>query len=282
MDPKTVPTILSRRLAVLSLVSLIGLGAAGTGHADPSARPYVVERVKIAAGDLPLFGLRYRAPVITTPAPAVVVLHGWLPAGSVGAGVVSGLAFRFQQAGYTAVALSLRGWPETGGEDDCGEQQAADVVHAARWLARQPGIDATRVAMVGHSQGGQVALLAASAGAPVSAVVAYAPPTDLARWATMSDVPGIVEYVATTCSKGGGLEVRSPLAVADQLRMPVLLVHGLDDTRVPPEHSLQLRDAIYDTGGVARLHLVAGAGHAMEDIESMPEVLSFLQEAFRD
>ncbi len=282
MGLKTVSTILWSRLVVLSLISVSGTGVAGTGHAGASAHPYVVERVEIAAGDLTLFGLRYRAPVVNAPSPTVVVLHGWLPAGSVGAGVISGLAFQFQQAGYTAVALSLRGWPETGGDDDCGEQQAADVLHAARWLARQPGVDATRVALVGHSQGAQVALLAAAAGAPVYAVVAYAPPTDLARWATMSDVPGIVEYVATTCSEEGGLEVRSPLALADRLQVPVLLVHGLEDTRVPPEHSLQLRDAIEKAGGVARLHLVAGAGHAMADIESLPEVLNFLQEAVRD
>jgi cephalosporin-C deacetylase-like acetyl esterase len=54
-------------------------------------------------------------------------------------------------------------------------------------------VDGDRIGIVGFSQGGQVALLAATRGTPVRAVVAYYPVTGVARWKVTTanpDIPG--------------------------------------------------------------------------------------------
>ena len=57
----------------------------------------------------------------------------------------------------------MRGFGGSGGEDDCGLEQPDDVVAVVDDLrARHPSV--ARVGLLGISQGGQVALLAAAAG----------------------------------------------------------------------------------------------------------------------
>lgn len=186
------------------------------------------------------------------------------------------LAFEFQQAGYAALALSLRGWPETGGVDDCGERQPDDAIEAVRWLARQPGIDADRIALIGHSQGGQVALLAGARDAPVAAIVAYAPVTDLELWGSMTHAPGIRDYVENDCSQGDGPASRSPVQAAKSIQAPVLLIHGTGDTRVQLLQSLRMADAMREVGKRVELVTVPGAGHHWSDLGGARTALHFL------
>ncbi len=238
---------------------------------------YTVERALIASDDLTQFGLLYRPPVSKQPSPAVVVLHGWAPYGSTGAALVAAFAARFQQAGFVSLALSLRGWPETGGEDDCGLKQPSDVVKAVHWLASRPDVDARRVVLIGYSQGGQVALLANALAAPVRAVVALAAPSDLAAWQKTTSVPGIVDYVRDVCGRGAGLKPRSPLHAVNRMKAPVLLLHGEHDTRVPASHSWRLSAALKDAGVNVELIVIPRAGHALEDVGDVPSILDYLR-----
>ena len=149
------------------------------------------------------------------------------------------------------------------------------------WLARQPGIDARRLALIGYSQGGQVALLALARDAPVRAVVAYAAPSDLLRWGERSSHGGIRDYVATVCSAGPGLQARSPLRQVASLNKPVLLIHGDRDERVPVAHSRSLFAALQSAGKSAQLHIVPDRGHPLDDIESLPVLGRFLARELR-
>ena len=64
------------------------------------------------------------------PRPAIIVLHGFQPAGTNGASLVEPLAAEFAGLGYVALALSMRGWPPSGGVDDCGLHQPDDIAVA--------------------------------------------------------------------------------------------------------------------------------------------------------
>ncbi len=224
-----------------------------------------------------LGGILFR-PEAAGARPAIVVLHGWQPAGTNGAAVVEARARQYAEAGYVALALSLRGWPPSGGSDDCGLKQPDDVVTSVAWLRALPGVDPHRVALVGFSQGGQVALLAAARDAAVRAVVAYFPVTDVARWkstTTNADIPG---YITAVCEPGG-LSARSPLLHAAKVAAPVLLLHGERDTRVPTEQSQLMAAALGSAGRRAELVLVPGAQHgftAAEDASVQPGVDAFL------
>lgn len=269
----------------IALVAGVGCGN-GASPAAPSSTvaPLTPGRteVSIAADGVTLGGILYR-PDTSESRPAIIVLHGWQPAGTNGALLVAGLARRFADDGYVALALSMRGWPATGGTDDCGLRQPDDVARAAAWLGGQAGVIGDRIGIVGFSQGGQVALLATARDANVRAVVVYYPVTDVMRWKSTTanaDIPG---YISAVCEPGG-VERRSPLANVAPLRAPVLLVHGDQDTRVPTEQSLLLRSERIRIGLPTELLLVPGAQHgftASEEAVARPVVDAFLAKLLR-
>ncbi len=273
-------TIGPRLLAAALSLWISGCDAPPTPTAPTSSQPPVAagrHEVSLTGAGVVLGGILFR-PEGPEPRPAVVVLHGWLAAGTNGAATVEARARRYADAGYVALALALRGWPPSGGADDCGLRQPDDVGAAIGWLRRQPGVIADRIGMIGFSQGGQVALLTAAANAGVRAVVAYYPVTDVARWKTTTtnaDIPG---YITAVCEPGG-VDARSPLLRAREIAAPVLLVHGDMDTRVPTEQSTLVHQARMAAGRPTELFLVPGAQHgfsAAEEAVARPVVDRFL------
>jgi len=185
---------------------------------------------------------------------AVLLVHGY--GGS--AEALGPLAEQFSRGGYDAAAMSMRGFGGSTGVDDLGLHQPQDVVRVAAWLRAERKYRG--LCAVGISQGGQVVLLAAAAGAAVDGIAAWAPVTDVARWRASTTYAGIPEYVDSLCADGRFAE-RSPLHVADQIRVPVLLVHGDADTRVPTEQSILLHRALLAAGCASTLELLAGIAH---------------------
>lgn len=275
----------------LGLVAVMTAGCGGGSGSTPttptptSTTPPTTpgrHEVTIAADGVTIGGILYR-PSTTTTAAAVIVLHGWLTAGSNGAALIEGRARRLSDAGYVAIAISMRGWPPSSGADDCGLRQPDDVVAVAQWLRTVPGVAADRVGLVGFSQGGQVALLAAARDSRLGAVVAYFPVTDVARWKTTTANADIPQYITQVCEPGGS-DARSPVTRAAAIAPPVLLVHGDADTRVPTEQSVRMATALGDAGRAVELFLVPGAQHgftAAEEAVATPVVDAFLAARLR-
>ena len=222
-------------------------------------------RVVIPGDDISIAGILYGPDDPGKSDPAIIVLHGWLEPGENGADMVSIVAWHLAREGYVALALSMRGWPDTGGRDDCGGSQPFDVVKAVQWLAHQPGVDPEQIGLLGFSQGGQVALLAAGLTPKIKAVVTFFPVTDLDRWAQTTGAPGIKDaYVPDVCAKGLGLEAKSPIYAACAINAPTLLIHGEQDTRVPMDQSLEMAKAMLDCGKKVQLQLVKGGEHMLK------------------
>ncbi len=166
--------------------------------------------------------------------------------------------------GRTAFAPSLRGQDGGQGQTELCLGEANDVVAAATMLRAIEAVDPGRMALVGGSIGGCVALRAAPHIPDLAAVVAFVPPLswkDLVRyhrtsWTPSSEVTcdGSVEprdlggpafadaFDAVICGHAGctdaQYESRSPLPYIQVQRAPTLIVAAEHDNIVPFEQQL--------------------------------------------
>jgi dipeptidyl aminopeptidase/acylaminoacyl peptidase len=188
------------------------------------------------------------------PYPALILLHGF-PGH---AHNMAGLARLASANGYVALALSLRGWLGSEGESDQGLRQPLDVLAAIDWLAKRPLVDRDRLALVGASMGGQVALLAAAHRPPIKAVASFFAATDLARWREAN--PFVRDYLDDLCGPEG-LPVRSPILRVAQIDVPVLLIHGELDENVPVAQTLAMDEALKSHGKDVETFIVQSGTH---------------------
>lgn len=144
------------------------------------------------------------------------------------------------------------GWPET--FDD-----ARNAIETITTDASQLGIDAGRVVVVGHSAGGHLALVgSATASVPPALVVSMSGPTDLERlWANGSQP---VRALTDRAPESIRWSVTSPIAMVP-IEVPIVCVHGADDTTVAPRHSTAFVEAAQRAGDVAEVVLVPGETH---------------------
>ena len=163
--------------------------------------------------------------------PAVLLIHG--------GGWVEGSADAFESLGpmlahkgLLAVAMDYRlapahRWPAM-----------LDDVGAALDLLQHQQVDASRVALWGHSAGGHLALMAAARWPEqVRAVVALGAPTDLR---TLEDAgPDRLDLVFDRDQ----IDPASPIRALHGQTPPILLVHGSKDRTVPVEQARALAAA---------------------------------------
>jgi dienelactone hydrolase/catechol 2,3-dioxygenase-like lactoylglutathione lyase family enzyme len=219
------------------------------------AEPVTIPGVGVTMG-----GYFFKPQTGQPPYPALVLLHGF--AGH--AHNLAGLARRATASGYAALALSLRGWLGSDGENDQGLRQPLDVLAAIDWLARRPLVDRNRIGLVGASMGGQVALLTAAHKPPIKAVASYFAPTDLARWREAN--PFIRDYLDDLCGPEG-LPVRSPILRVAQIDVPVLLIHGDRDENVPVAQTEAMAQSLKEHGKDVETFILEGATHYFNDKE---------------
>ncbi|QIN79912.1 hypothetical protein GBA65_16815 [Rubrobacter marinus] len=114
-----------------------------------------------------LVGTLFR-PSTSAPCPAVIALGG------AGGGLSEGGAETLASEGFAALSLAYFG---AGGlPQELVEIPLEYFERALAWLRAQPGVDAERVAVVGNSKGGELALLlGATYPEDVGVVVGYAP-----------------------------------------------------------------------------------------------------------
>jgi acetyl esterase/lipase len=153
-------------------------------------------------------------------------------------------------------------------------EQVGSAVRFVHAHAADYGIDAKRVGITGISSGAHLSLMiAGQPNAPVAAVAAIAPPTDLANWGKPSfllvDDPAMAMFVPAL---GLNLDLPksdvaalvrklSPITTVNVKFPPTLIVHGDADTIVPLQQARTMDQALADAKVVHELAVVAGGGH---------------------
>ena len=163
--------------------------------------------------------------------------------------------------GYAVLQPNFRGSNVTSdlveaGFGEWGRKMQTDLSDGVRDLAKQGVIDPKRVCIVGASYGGYAALAGVTLDPGVyRCAVAVAGISDLRRfrnWTTSNHSSVVQRYwdrfMGITDKKAAALEEISPIDHIAALNVPVLLVHGKDDTVVPYEQSEIMVNAMKKAG----------------------------------
>jgi dienelactone hydrolase len=197
-------------------------------------------------GAVPLAGYVARPNFVQGRVPAVLVIHQWM-----------GLtdhermeANRLADLGYVALAADIYGQdvrPQSVKEAaaQAGIYKGDRALYRRRIragleaLLAQPGVDPTRVAVIGFCFGGTGALEAARAGLPVKGVVSF---------------HGGLDFVPE----------QDPQAITAK----VLVCHGADDPNVPPKDVAAFHDEMRKTKADYTFIAYGGAVHAFTQKEA--------------
>jgi len=219
-------------------------------------------------------------PKNVTAAPAVILIAGSGPTDRdetvAGIPVFGHLARDLVAAGFAVVRYDKRGVGQSGGRAESATiaDYAEDARQALLWLEKQKGIDKNRIALVGHSEGGLVAMLTAGRErGKVAAMVLLATPSAngndivleqqkhmlskmpiddaqreekialqekinkaVIKGTGWTDIPEAARRVADTPWFYSFLTF-NPERAMDDTRQPVLIVQGELDVQVMPEHA---------------------------------------------
>jgi dipeptidyl aminopeptidase/acylaminoacyl peptidase len=168
--------------------------------------------------------------------------------------------------GYAVLQVNYRGSDGFGWEfmaagfGQWGAKMQTDLSDGVRYLAAQGTIDPKRVCIVGASYGGYAALAGATIDLGVyRCAVDVEGPSDLAKlieWDKdrVGGRQGVEydrywgRYMAATDSHDPHLAQISPAELADKVTIPLMLIHGKDDSVVPFEQSQMMADALRKAG----------------------------------
>lgn len=260
----------------------------------------------IPALDLPLPAcLHLPAAGTAGPLPLVILVHGfkgfmdwgpwpWLAEALAGAGQAC-LRFNFSHNGIGAAADAFTELDRF--QANTFSREVAELEAVLQAAAALPGIDPTRITLVGHSLGGAIALLAAARCGLASKVV---------TWAGVADLGGLLGLAGQTETwrRDGFLEVSNArtgqimrvgvelledweanrpsldvaAAMASLLRAgrPVTAIHGDQDPVVALDHGQRLQAAGAQLVVVAHGNHTFGAVHPFQ-AEPPPPLLEALR-----
>jgi uncharacterized protein len=212
------------------------------------------------------------------------------------------LAGQLAEAGYLVVRYDKRGVGQSGGRAESATMSdyADDLVTVVRWLRKQKDVDDRRVYVVGHSEGGAIALIAATRADDIRAVVTIAAPgtkgTELVLEQQRRALDGLKisddekqrridlqKQIMNAVLTGQGWEgvpeatrkqadtawFRSvlqwdPEPVVRKVDQPLLIIHGELDKQVPLQNAELLNGlALQRKKAPATLALVPGVNHLL-------------------
>lgn len=254
------------------------LTVAPQDYAGPVGAPYTTEPVRITSRAGHVLAGTMAWPTRPGKQPAVLLVSGSGPQDRDEAiALVPGfrpfrqIADTLARRGIAVLRLDDRGTGESGGVFTTATTQdfSEDAEDAVRWLKSLRDVDSTRVAIVGHSEGGLIAPMVAARGTRLAAIALMAGPA----WTGRRIVHEQNRYAASQSLSGAALDsvlrsadaavdsigreqrwygfflAHDPLAVARRLRTPpVLLLQGETDRQVTAGQADELAAAFKQAG----------------------------------
>ncbi|GJG85683.1 hypothetical protein tb265_08640 [Gemmatimonadetes bacterium T265] len=249
-------------------------------YAPPAGAPYAAEDVRVPTpGGFALAGTLTRPSAARGPVPVVVTITGSGPqerderlAGITGYALFRQIADTLGRRGIGVLRLDDRGVGASGGTFATATSRdfADDVRAALAWLrargAERGDVDARRLALLGHSEGGLIAPMVAADDPAVAALVLMAGPAYTGRRvltyqlrrdvvadttlapARRDSLLAVADRTRDSVLAGTAwmrfFDAYDPLATARRVRAPVLVLQGATDRQVTPEQADTLAAAL--------------------------------------
>lgn len=195
--------------------------------------------------------------------------------------------------GYAVLQPNFRGSSGYGrafteaGLHQWGLKMQDDISDGVKKLVADGIADPKRVCIVGASYGGYAALAGATFSPDLYAcAVSVAGVSDLPAMLTWEseqagrhsqNVSFWASRIGDATADAARLHATSPALHADQVRAPVLLLHGIGDTTVPIEQSEEERDALVRAGKKVEFVQLPGTDHYLSLAETRIQVLTEIE-----
>lgn len=228
----------------------------------------------------------YSGPEAELP-PLVISVHGG-PTSHVTTALDLGIQL-FTSRGIAVVDLNYGGSTGYGREyrdrlrGRWGDVDVEDSAAAARYLGERGEVDRRRIQITGGSAGGYTTLMALAVRDEFTSGVSYFGVADLVTFhdETHKFESRYDEYLVGPWPEAEDLyRERSPVAHAESISDPLLLLQGLDDKIVPPAQAEVIVDGLRRRGVPYAYIAFAGEGHGFRKAENIKRAneahLSFL------
>jgi dipeptidyl aminopeptidase/acylaminoacyl peptidase len=189
--------------------------------------------------------------------------------------------------GYAVLQVNFRGsegfgWSHlNAGFGEWGGKMQTDLSDGVRHLAAEGVIDPKRVCIVGASYGGYAALAGAAIDTGVYRCAAsYGGVSDLKKMVAWSKARSEaafrywIRFMGADSGKDQILTDRSPAARGDKVAIPVLLIHGRDDSVVPLEQSRVMAEALEKAGKPVEFVVLKGEDHWLSRGDTRTQTLA--------
>jgi len=213
-------------------------------------------------------GHRYPLAVLPHGGPEGISYDGWTtralyPAQVLAANGYAVLMPNYRGSGGRGVAFAKADHRDLGGEE------FEDVIAGIDHLAEMGLVDAERVGISGTSYGGYFSAWGATRHTErFSAAITFAGISNWISFTGTTDIPyemSIVHWDTWWFNDPGLSWDRSPLAWINTTQTPTLVAHGLADTRVHPEQSIELYTALRIKGIPSGLVLYPREPHGLRE-----------------
>lgn len=245
-----------------------------------------VEELWIRNGERHLYGVLSRPAHAKGKMPVAIIAHGFNGTHHFGRNyfeTLNKLGYQVYTFDFACGSVNSRSDNNTMNMSILDEQ--SDLEAIVRYFKQQPDVDASRIVLIGESQGGLVsALTAANMPKDISRTILIFPALCIpdnwtARYPNLSDIPDTTRLWNVPMGRRFFTEVRD-INVFERIgkyKRPVLIVQGDKDPVVSMKDSERAVKIYKD----ARLHVIPGAGHGFkpkEFEESLQQITLFLKE----
>lgn len=215
-----------------------------------------------------------------------------------GVPILGQLAGALADAGFLAVRFDKRGYGQSGGRAESATlaDHAEDALAVVRWLEERRDVDRNRIALLGHNEGAWTAFITANRERRIAGVIAIAAPSTTGAERVLEQQRHLLDQLsaapADTVAKielqkrinsavltGRGWEgippdmrkqadtpwfqsllAFDPAKVIDDVRQPLLFVHGELDAEVPVSHVDRLAELARSEGRSRSIAVVTVRG----------------------